>query len=157
MFGSMGGIFNAPNNRFRAPQPSNGQTNMPPSPSNDGSTGRIMPPGNAMSAPSQDAQNSFMPQGAPMGPGMPGSGMPTPPPMQNEQQPLTQPSYNTRAPIMDPNNNFKLDALKAGVLNPQNPTTSVGTPTQNTPSTNMQQVPFLLNQLKMGANAPMMQ
>lgn len=156
MNSAMGGIFNAPNNRFRPPMPVNGQSNTPPAPSNDSATGRIMPPGNAMGAP-QDAQNSFMPQGATAGPGTPGSGIPTPPPMQTEQQPLTQPSYNTRAPIMDPNDNFKLDALKAGVLNQQNPVTFPGTPTQNTPSTNMQNVPYLLNQLKMGANAPTMQ
>jgi len=150
----LGGIFGA--NRFRPPQPQNGQS-VAPAPSNDSSTGRIMPPGNAMGAPPQNAQNSFMPQGSPMGPGMPGSGMPTPPidMAAQDQQPLTQPAFNARAPIMNPNDNFKLDALKAGVLNDQTPYgTSVGTPTQNTPSTNMQHVPFLLNQLRIGANAP---
>ena len=155
---TMGGIFGA--NRFRPPQPANGNTmaNLAPSPPNDSTNGRIMPPGNAMGAPPQDAQNSFMPQGAPMGPGMGGSGMP---PInmaaqdpQQGQQPLTSPAYSARAPIMDPNNNIKLDALKAGVLNSQDPTVQPGTPTQNTPATNMQNVPFMLNQLRAGANAP---
>lgn len=151
----MGGIFNAPNKNFRPPMMQSG--GMPSAPTMPGNS-RIMPPGNAMGGASP-TQNSFMPQGAPMGPGMPGSDMPAPtsdqmPPPDQTGQPTSQAPFSMRAPIMDPNNNFKLDALKAGVLNPQTPTTSVGTPTQNTPATNMQQIPFMLNQLRSGANSP---
>lgn len=135
----MGGIFNTPL-RFRNPQMGGGGIVSPPSSPPTG-TGQIMPPGAPMGDPSSAQQNNIMPQGAVMG------AQPPPNMQQDTQSPLTQPDFTARAPIMNPNHGYMLDAMKAGAQNPQNMAINPGVPQANTPSANMQNVPYWMNQL----------
>lgn len=62
-------------------------------------------------------------------------------PQMQAQQPMQMPQMSTsqQSPIMNPNNNFMMSALAGN----NTPNTSVGTPTTNTPATNMQNAPFV--------------
>ncbi len=141
---AIGGLFNTPL-RFRNPQLS-GAPQMPPQGST--SSGQIMPPGSPAGDPAAQApQNAFMPQGIPMGP--------VPQTQQTQtgidpNAPTTQAAYTQRAPIMNPNNQYMLDTMKAGVLNPQATITTPGVSDSNNPQQNMRGIPFFMNQLLAG-------
>lgn len=138
----MGGIFNTP---FKFRSPAMGGQISPSQPST--SSGQIMPTGSPMGDLGTSQQNSFMPQGAVGGIQPPSM----PQPSQDQNAPLTQADYSQRAPIMNPNHGYMLDAMKAGVQNPQSTSMTPGVPQSNTPATNMQNVPFWMNQLLQGS------
>lgn len=149
------GIFNSPASRFRmgygGGRPDGGSMGGMGGGGMGGGKPPMMPPGNPMGpqGPQMSPGAGFMPPGNPMGPGAsigaaPGGA---------QGGPMTQAPFSPRAPISDPNANYMMSQLQAGAQQPQTPNMQPGTPINNTPATNMQNMPAFLAQLKAGADA----